>query len=150
MLFLPVYMAARSVLLALLVLALAAAAYYLGASATKGPTAAASAAPASTAPATYYVPQTAGAAWPAEKLDDYTCTGTINPGWCTLPSPAAAEAYCSTDPACIGYVLAGNSGWAAPILPAQNNALLVTKPPTGAPPANSQSNTYFVKMPAAV
>lgn len=89
---------------------------------------------AASTPTVTYVADTTSQMWTSEGLGAYTCQGSTATGYCVLPTEAAAQAQCSPDPKCLGYLYYTNSpkfGYQlftkTPTVPGYNTAVSMTK-----------------------
>ncbi len=78
--------------------------------------------------------------WATEKAGQYTCAGTTDTSgnYCMLPL-SQAQAYCSNDPKCTGYVTGTGLSWL------QNQAQLVTQPLASNSAFNNSVTTLYSK-----
>lgn len=54
---------------------------------------------------------TAVGVWSPNAFNEYTCPGSIAPGYCVLPDVWTATDYCQKDPACAGYLVSEHPDW---------------------------------------
>lgn len=57
-----------------------------------------------------YAPTAIGV-WDPTPSGKYTCSGSIEPGYCILPTAATAQAWCNSDPKCKGYLTTTATVW---------------------------------------